>query len=145
MSFFPLLFILRVRCKTLSLGEKYGSRRYVLIREHHWIIFSSRIFSLGSFSINFFYFLIYLSAFSHLQTLKIIFPPSIKGFQYLKRVWKHLFGSFHLYAHFLPSINHFRFLNLKIPKKLASDFNLLMFLPMDSTSTCHCSNLKISF
>ena len=56
MSFFPFLFILHVGCKTPSPGEIYGSRGYVLIREHHWIVFSSQIFILGSFSIHFFYF-----------------------------------------------------------------------------------------
>ena len=56
MSFFPPLFIPCVGCKMPSPGEIYGSRRYILIREHHWIVFSSQIFRLGSFSINFFYF-----------------------------------------------------------------------------------------
>ena len=32
-------FVPRVGCKTPSPGKIYGSRRYVLIREHHWIIF----------------------------------------------------------------------------------------------------------
>ena len=37
-SFFPLMFITCVGCKTPSLGEIYSSPRYVLIREHRWIM-----------------------------------------------------------------------------------------------------------
>ena len=113
---FPYLFILCVRCKTPSLGKIYTSRRFVLIREHHWIVFSSQIFRLELSSSHFFQFCHLFINILSFKILKITFSPSIKGFQYLKRVWKHLFGSFHLHAHFLPSIVHFRFLNLKIPK-----------------------------
>ena len=41
-------------------------------------------------------------------------------------------------------IDHFYFLNLKIPKK-SPDFNLLSFLSADSTWTRHGFNLKIRF
>ena len=135
MSFFPLLFILCVGYKTPSPGKIYGSQRYVLIMEHHLIVFSSQIFRLGSLSIHFFYFPHLFIQFPYLQTLKITFPPSIKGFQSLKRVWKHLFGSFHLQAHFLPFIDHFRFLNIKKTPKMFLNFNILTFFSVDSTST----------
>ena len=144
MSFFPLLFIPHVGCKTPSLGEIYGSRRYALIREHHWIVFSSQIFRLGSSSIHFFYFShLFINIFSFINP-KNHFSTLDQGFESLKGVWNQLFNSFHLQAHFLPFINHFRFLNPKIPKK-NSDFNLLTFLPVDSTSTFHCYNLTIRF
>ena len=55
-------------------------------------------------------FFTYLSIYSYLKTLKITFPPSIKGFQSLKGVWKPLISSFNLHSHFLPFIDHFRFL-----------------------------------
>ena len=144
MSFFPLLFILRVGCNTPSPGEIYGSRRYVLIREHHWIVCSSQIFRLGSFSIHFFYFLhlfIHISTFinpkNDISTVDQRFSILARSLEALVRFISSpcSFSSFH---------HHFRFLNIKIPK-IASDFNLLTFLPVDSTSTCHCSNLKISF
>ena len=73
------------------------------------------------------------------------FPPLIKGFQSLQGVWKSLFGLFHLRAHFLPFTVHLHFLNIKKIPKIFLDFNLLTFLSMDLTSTCHCSNLKIRF
>ena len=92
MSFFPLLFILRVGCKTPSAGEIYSSRRYVLIREHHWIVFSSRIFRLGSSSIHFFYFshpFIHISTFKNpknpFSTIDQGFPNSEKSIEAL--VW----------------------------------------------------------
>ena len=93
------------------------SRRNIrLSKKHHSIVFSSQIFRLGSFSIYFFHFFICSFIFPYLQTLKTTFPPSIKGFQSSQGVWKHLFGSFHLSAHFLPFTIYFCFLNLKIPK-----------------------------
>ena len=115
MSFFPFLFIPHVGCKTPSLGKIYSFGRYVLIREHHWIVFSSRIFRLGSFFIHIFYSLIFSSTFPYLNTLKTTFLPSIKGFQSSKEVWKRLIGSFYSHIHLLPLIDHFRFLNLKTP------------------------------
>ena len=75
---------------------------------------------------------------------KIPFPPSIKGFQSSNGVWKHLINFSHFRKHLLPSIDHFHFLNLKIPKK-SSDFNILTLLYVDSASTHQCSNLKSDF
>ena len=142
-SLFYSFFMLDARRQVRA---KYtGSRRYVLIREHHWIVFSSQIFRLELSYIHFFYFPhLFINIFSF-KNSKITFPPFIKGFLSLQGFWKHLVGSFHLRAHFLPFTVHLCFLNLKIPKKLASNFNLLTFLPVESTLTFHCSNLKIRF
>ena len=141
MSFFPLLFILCVGCKTLSPGKIYGSRRYVLIREHHWIMFSSRIFRLGSSSIHFFYPYLFITIFSfinpknHFSTIDQGFPIFGKSLWALVRFISspHTFSSFH---------RSFSVSKSKNTKKKASDFNLLTFLLVDSTSTCHSSNLK---
>ena len=145
MSFFPLLFIPCVGCKTPSPGKIYSSRWYVLIREHHWIIFSSRIFRLGSSSIHFFYFPhLFINIFSftnpknHFPTIDQGFPISERSLEAL--VWfissSCSFSSFH--CSFLLSKS-------KNTKKISSDFNLLTFLFVDWTSTCHYSNLKIKF
>ena len=103
-SFFPLLFIFHVGCNTPSMGKIYGSRRYVLIREHHWIVFSSRIFILGLFSIYFFYFphlFIHISIFTNPKNDISIID---QGFSIFSRsvealVWfisfSHTFSSFH--------------------------------------------------
>ena len=88
--------------------------------------------------------IIFLSTFSDFQTLKITFPPLIKGFQTSKEVWKHLIGSFHSRVHLIPFIDHFHFLNLKKPK-ISLDFNLLTFLFVDLTLTRHCSRFKSEF
>ena len=97
---------------------KYISRRYVLIKEHHWILFSSRIFRLGSYSIHFFHFPhMFINHFSFTNP-KNKFPPSTKGFQSSQGVWKHLFGSFHLRTHNLHFIVHLHFFNQKIPKNI---------------------------
>ena len=144
MSFFPLLFILRVGCKTPSPGEIYGSRRYVLIREHHWIVFSSRIFRLGSFPIHFLYFphlFIHISKFTNpknnISTIDQGLSIFARSLEAIVRFTSspHSFSSFH---------RPFPLSKYKNTKKIASDFNLLTFLPVDSTSNCHCSNLKIS-
>ena len=58
------------------------------------------IFYFSQMFINFFYF----------QTLQSLFHLG-------KRVWKHLIGISHFDKHILPSIDHFHFTNLKIPKK----------------------------
>ena len=93
---------------------------------------------------SYFPFSLYFYQYFLISNPKITFPPSMKGFQSLKGVWKNLIGKCHFYAHLLLSIDHFRFLNLKMPQKFL-DFNLLTFLPIDSTSTCHFSNLQIRF
>ena len=145
MSFFPLLFILRVGCKTPSPGEIYGSRRYVLIREHHWIVFSSQIFRLGSFSIYFFHF---THMFIHISTFtnpKNNISTIDQGFSIFARSLEALLR-FILSPCSFSSFHHpFSLSKSKNTKKIVSDFNLLTFLLVDSTSTCHCSNLKISF
>ena len=145
MSFFPLLFILHVGFKTPSPGEIYGSRRYVLIREHHWIVFLLRILILGSSSIHFLYFShLFINTFSfqnpknHFFTIDQGFPISKRSLEAI--VWfissPRTFSSFHRSSPLSKSKN---------TKKISSDFNLLTFLPVDSTSTCHFSNLKIKF
>ena len=68
----------------------------------------------------------------------------MKGFQSLQGVWKHLFDSFNLHAHFLPFIVHLYILNLKSPK-IFIDFNLITFLSVDLTSTHHGSKFKYEF
>ena len=145
MRFFPFLFILRVGCKTPSPDKIYGSRRYVLIREHHWIVFLSQIFILGSSSIHFFYFShLFINIFSftnpknHFSTIDQGFPISKKSLEALLRFISspRIFSSFH---------QSFSVSKSKNTKIIASDFNLLTFLFVDSTSTCHCSNLKIRF
>ena len=52
--------------------------------------------------------------------------------------------SFHLCIYLLPFINRLCFLYLKTPK-VVLDFNLFTFLPVDSTLTRYCSNLKNKF
>ena len=145
MSFFPLLFIPLVGCKTPNPVETYGSRRYVLIREHHWIVFSSQICRVGSFSIHFFYFPhLFINIFSF-KTLKITFPPSIKGFQSLQGVWKHFFSLISSARTFSSFHQSFLLSKSKNSRKISCDFNLLTFLSMDLTLTRHYSNLKIIF
>ena len=129
----------------LSPGEIYGSRRYVLIRDHHWIIFSSQIFRLESSSIHFFYFShLFISIFSfknpknHFSTINQGFPISEKSLEAFVQFNSSpcTFSSFH---------RSFSISKSKTTKKIASDFNLLTLLSVDLTSTCHCSNLKIRF
>ena len=145
MSFFPFLFILHVGSKTPSPGEIYGSRRYVLIREHHLFVFSSQLFRLGSFSIHFFSFshlfiniFLFINPKNYITTLNQGIPISERSLEAL--VWfissPRSFSSFH---------RSFSLSKSKKYQKIASHFNLLTFLPMDSTLTCHCSNLKIRF
>ena len=145
MNFFPLLFILCVGCKTPSPSEIYSSRRYVLIREHHWIVFSSQIFRLGSSSIHFFKFShLFIRIFSFTNpknysfTIDQGFPISKKSLEALVQFISspHMFSSFH---------QSFSVSKSKNTKKISSNFNLLTFLSVDSTLTCHCSNLKIRF
>ena len=122
-----------------------GSQRYVLIREHHWIVFSSQIFRLELFSIYFFYFpQLFINIFSfikpknHFSTIDQGFPIYEKSFEALVRFISssRTFSSFHQSLSVSKSKN---------TKKLSFDFNLLTFLSVDSTSTCHCSNLNIRF
>ena len=117
----------------------------VCLDQRAWqAVFSSWIFRLWSFSIHIFYFhYLFINIFTF-SNPEITFSISIKGFQSSQGVWKHLFSSFHLCAHFLPFIVHLYFLNLK-RQKIFLDFNLIAFLLVDSTSTCHCSNRKIRF
>ena len=75
---------------------------------------------------------------------KITFIPSIKGFESLKGVWKHLLSSSHFRAHLLLFIDLLYFLHLKMPK-IFLNFNIITFFLVHSTSTFHCYNLKIEF
>ena len=121
-SFFPLLFIPCVGCKTPSPSEIYCSPKYILIREHHWIVFSSQIFRLGSFSIHFFYFPhLFINIFSF-KNPKNHFSTIDQGFSIFAR----LFGSFNLCAHFRPFIVQLCFLNIKNNKIISwfQSFNL---------------------
>ena len=145
MSFFPLLFTPHVGCKTPSPDKIYGSQRYVLIREHHWIVFSSRIFRLGSSSIHFFYFYhVFINIVSfinpkiHFSTLDQGFPTFERRLEAIVRFISspRTFSSFH---------QSFSLSKSKNTKKMSYDFNILTFLPVNLTLTCHCSNLKIRF
>ena len=75
---------------------------------------------------------------NHFSTIDQGFQISEKSLEALVRFTSspRTFSSFH--RSFLVSKS-------KIPKKIVSDFNLLTFLSLDSTSTCHYSNLKIKF
>ena len=104
MSFFPLLFTPCIGCKMPSSSKIYGSPRYVLIREHHWIVFSSQIFRLGSSSIHFFYFSnLFINIFSsinpknHFSTLNQGFLISEKSLEALIQFISspRTFSSFH--------------------------------------------------
>ena len=126
-------------------GQNIRLSKVCLIREHHWIVFSSRIFRLESSSIYFFYFpYLFINIFSfsnpknHFSTLDQGFPISERSLEALVRFISspHTFSSFH--RSFLLSKS-------KHTKKISYDFNLLTFLPVNSTSTCHWSNLKIKF
>ena len=103
-SFIPLMFIVCVQCKTPSPGKMCGSRRYVLIREHHWIVFSKQIYWLGSYSIQFFYCShLFISIFSFANpknnffTIVQGFPISEKSLEALVRFISSplTFSSFH--------------------------------------------------
>ena len=109
MSFFPFLFTHHVGCK-MALEGMFSLGSITGLCFHHESLDYDHFLSISSI------FLICSFTFTYLKTLKMTFPPSIKGFQSLKGVWKHFIGSFHLCAHFLPFTVHFRFLNLKIPK-----------------------------
>ena len=124
-------------------GRNVRISRYVLMREHHWIVFSSQIFRLRSSPIHLFYFLICLSAFFSLKNPKNRFPTIDKGFRISEKILEALvwfISSLHIFYSFHRSFSVSKYKNTK---KIASDFNLLTFLLVDSTSTCHCSNLKI--
>ena len=65
----------------------------------------------------------------------------VKNFLSSKRDLKCLSGSSHP-PHMSPSfINHFLFLNIKIPNKIFH-FDLLTIVLVESTSTCHYSKIK---
>ena len=145
MSFFRLLFIPRIGCKTPSPGKIYGSRRYVLIREYHLIMFSSQIFRLGSFlSISSIFLQMFINIFSFINP-KNHFSTIDQGFSIFAR-------SLEALVRFISSPCSFSLFHCSSPlskykktPKIFLDFNLLTFLPMDSTSTHYCSNLKIRF
>ena len=122
-KFFSLFHSILMLDARRQVRAKYtSSQRYVSIREHHCIVFSSRIFILEPFSIYLLCFLIFSSTFLYFQILKTTFLSlSWEG------VGKYLIGLFHSCVHLLPFIDHFCFLNLKIPKKISSYFNLLTF------------------
>ena len=145
MSFFPLLFILHIGCKTPSPGKIYGSQRYVLIREHHWIVFSSQIIRLGSSSSHFFYFShLFINIFSFINP-KNHFSSIIQGFPISEKNLEALLWFISSPCTFSSFHRSFSLSKSKNTKKIASDFNLLTFLSVDSTSTFHYSNLKIRF
>ena len=120
-----------------------GLQKYILMREHHKSVFSSQIIILEPFPSYFLFFPSFINIFTF-SNPKIYFPPTIKGFQSSKGIWKHLIDTSLFCIHLLHLIDHLRFLNLKIPK-IFVDFNLITFFSVDSTSTRHCSSLKIEF
>ena len=120
-EFLPFLFILHVGCKTPSLNEIYGSRRYVWIREHHLIVFSSQIFRLGSFSIYFFYFphlFIHISIFTN---PKNDISTIDQGFSIFAR-------SLEALVRFISSLCSFSFFHRSFP--LSKSKNIKKYLPI---------------
>ena len=138
------MFIPCVGCKTPSPGKMYGHSK-VCFNERASVEF---VFITNPYVRTIFHHLFnFPDLFIHIFTFpdpKIIFPPSIKSFQSLQGVWKHLLGSLYFSTHFLPFIVHPPSKSKEIPKK-SLHFNLITFLLVDSTSTRHFSKLKIRF
>ena len=138
-------------CPWFRSPEASGSPLRPKPRTRSWLIallcyiISSRIFRLGSSSIHFFYLshlfiniFSFINAKNHISTLNQGFQISEKSLEAL--------------VQFISSPRTFSFFHHSSPlskykntKKISSYFNLLTFLPVDLTSTCHCSHLKIIF
>ena len=76
---------------------------------HRESLFINIFYPYFLFSHLFIHIFIFIYPKNHVSTID-------KGFLIFKRVWKHLIGSFYSHGYLLPFIDHFCFLNLKIPK-----------------------------
>ena len=99
-------------------------------------------------SIYFFYFFYFPHLFINIFSIinpKNHFSTIDQGFPICEKSLEALFWFISSPRTFFSFHRSFSVAKSKNTKKIASDFNLLTFFPMDSTSTCHCYNLKIRF